>query len=51
MKADRLLSEAGFSVEAIKGTDYPEKILPVVGPADYDMNILFCCTKLQYPEE
>jgi len=45
MKADKLLSEAGFSVEAIKGTDYPEKILPVVGPADYDMNILFCCTK------
>jgi len=45
MKAARFLSEAGFSVEPIKGTDYPETILPVAGPADYDMNILFCCTK------
>ena len=51
MKADKLLSEAGFSVEAIKGTDYPEKILPVVGPADYDMNILFCCIKRPIGEE
>ena len=45
MKADRLLSDAGFSVEIINGADYPEEILPVVGPADYDMNILFRCVK------
>lgn len=45
MKADVLLEDAGFSVERIRGEDYPEKILPVVGPADYDMNILFWCKK------
>lgn len=45
MKADQFLIEAGFEVETIKGEDYPDKILPVVGPADYDMNILFCCRK------
>ena len=43
MKADKFLTEAGFDVETIRGEDYPEEILPVVGPADYDMNILFCC--------
>ena len=45
MKADQFLKDAGFDVEKIKGEDYPEGILPVVGPADYDMNILFCCRK------
>lgn len=45
MKADQFLIEAGFEVEKIKSEDYPESILPVVGPADYDMNILFCCRK------
>lgn len=45
MKADQLLTEAGFEVETIRGEDYPEEILPVIGPADYDMNILFCCRK------
>ena len=45
MKADRFLTEAGFSVERIDGKDYPEEILPVVGPADYDMNLLFRCVK------
>lgn len=45
MKADQFLTEAGFEVEPIKGEDYPKEILPVVGPADYDMNILFCCRK------
>lgn len=45
MKADKFLTEAGFVVETIKGEDYPDEILPVVGPADYDMNILFCCRK------
>lgn len=45
MKADRFLTEAGFEVERIDGKDYPEEILPVVGPADYDMNLLFRCVK------
>ena len=45
MKAEQLLSDAGFTVEIINGADYQEEILPVVGPADYDMNILFRCVK------
>ena len=45
MKADKFLKGAGFTVERIKGSDYPEEILPVVGPADYDINVLFCCKK------
>ncbi len=45
MNAERLLADAGFSVEKITGESCPEKILPVVGPADYDMNLLFCCTR------
>ena len=43
--AGSLLKEAGFQVERINGEGYPDKILPVIGPADYDMNILFCCVK------
>lgn len=45
MKADQLLEEAGFTVERISGEDYPDEILPVVGPADYDINCLFKCGK------
>jgi len=45
MNADRFLTDAGFSVERIDGKDYPEEILPIVGPADYDMNLLFHCVK------
>ena len=45
MKADQLLAQAGFAVERIRGEDYPERILPVIGPADYDINLLFCCRK------
>ncbi len=45
MKAGRFLEEAGFKVRQINGADYPDEILPVVGPADYDMNILFYCVK------
>ena len=43
MRADCFLAEAGFTVERICGEDYPDKIQPVIGPADYDMNILFRC--------
>lgn len=45
MNADQFLTEAGFEVEVIDGTDCPDEILPIVGPADYDMNRLFCCRK------
>ena len=47
VKADQLIVEAGFSVEAIKGEHFSEDILPVIGPADYDMNCLFCCKKIR----
>ena len=40
-----LLERAGFAVEPIRGEDCPEQILPVVGPADYDANVLFACWK------
>jgi len=43
--ADRLLTGIGFTVERISGDAYPAEILPVVGPADYDANVLFCCRK------
>ena len=45
MKAEQFLVEADFKVEKIVGEDYPKEILPVIGPADYDMNILFRCIK------
>ena len=48
MHADRLLAEAGFSIEMISGKNCPQRILPVVGPADYDMNMLFRCVKNKY---
>ena len=45
MKPDRFLEEAGFTVEKIDGKDYPDEILPIIGPADYDINLLFHCKK------
>lgn len=44
-KAGELLEQAGFAVESIRGEDCPEEILPVIGPADYDRNILFWCMR------
>lgn len=41
--ADQFLREAGFVVEIIDKKDYPDEILPIVSPADYDMNRLFSC--------
>ena len=46
MNADQLLEEAGFTVERISGENYPEEILPTIGPANYDMNCLFVCEKI-----
>ena len=45
MNASQLLKEAGFVANKITGEAYPEEIVPVVGPADYDMNCLFLCKK------
>ena len=43
--AAKLLEEAGFSVARITGDTEPPEILPVTGPADYDINCLFECGK------
>lgn len=45
MGADKFLTEAGYEVKVIDGSDYPKEILPITGPVDYDMNRLFCCRK------
>ena len=45
MQADRFLKESGFEVTPILGEDCSPKILPIVAPADYDMNRLFWCVK------
>lgn len=41
LDSKQLLEEAGFVVSVIDGGTMPERICPVVGPADYDSNILF----------
>ncbi len=40
-----MLVGAGFEVAMIEGEGMPTEILPVVGPADYDVNYLFECKK------
>lgn len=47
MKADQFLKETGFVVKKISGDQCPDSILPIVGPADYDMNCLFVCKKFE----
>lgn len=42
---EQLLRDVGFVVERISGELYSEDFLPVVGLADYDMNVLFHCSK------
>ena len=41
LRVKKVKEEPGFTVYAISGEDYPEEILPIIGPADYDMNCLF----------
>ena len=36
-----LLESFGFAVEEIRGEDYDSRIKPVIGPADYDYNVLW----------
>lgn len=41
----KMLEDAGFSVEIINTDDLSDDIIPVTGPADYDTNMIFCCTR------
>ena len=47
LDSKQLLEEAGFVVTVIDGDSMPERICPVVGPADYDSNILFVGEKMR----
>ncbi len=40
-----IFEDAGFRVTEIQGKDYSEKIKPVIGPADYDYDVLWCLNK------
>lgn len=39
------IEQAGFEAKEMHGNNYPSQILPVVGPADYDINIVYLCKK------
>lgn len=39
-----MLESFGFHVEEIRGDACDERIKPVIGPADYDYNVLWCLT-------
>lgn len=45
MDSPEMLEGFGFKVTAIRGADCDEKIKPVVGPADYDYNVLWVLEK------
>lgn len=49
--SEEILRSAGFSVTRIAGENMPPSILPVLGPADYDVNYLFLCEKRMKQEE
>ena len=40
-----VIKSFGFDVNLIQGKDFPKAIGPLIGPADYDSNIVFVCTK------
>ncbi len=40
-----ILAEAGYDVETIDTDLLPSRIMPVTGPADYDSNLIFVCTR------
>ncbi|MDO4798368.1 MAG: oligosaccharide flippase family protein [Coriobacteriales bacterium] len=40
-----LLEAAGFEVEVVRGDDLPGRMLPVVGPANYDAAEVFVCRR------
>ncbi len=41
-----MLAHVGFEVTDISGDDCDEKIKPVIGPADYDYNVLWLLRKV-----
>jgi hypothetical protein len=41
----QILIDAGFFVEVIDGDELPEKIVGVIGPANYDDNKVYICRK------
>lgn len=43
--AGRFMSDAGFEVSTIEGSDYPDEIVPITAPGAYDINRLFVCKK------
>ena len=43
--SEEMLQKAGFTVTRIESREADGSILPVVGPADYDVNYLFLCGK------
>jgi len=43
--SEALLKSSGFEVSRISGDKMDDAILPVTGPADYDVNYLFLCVK------
>lgn len=43
--SEKILEKHGFSVKRISGEHYPDYIMPVTGPADYDVNYLFECRR------
>ena len=45
MDSPEMLEGFGFNVTTIRGVDCDKKIKPVVGPADYDYNVLWVLEK------
>ena len=43
--SEQILAAAGFTVEIARGSDCPDTIRPVTGPADYDSPDIFFCWK------
>ena len=41
----KILEDSGFAVESIDLSGFPQEIVPVTGPADYDTNEIFCCVR------
>ena len=40
-----MLENFGFKVQEIRGEAFDDRIKPIIGPADYDYNVLWCLTR------
>ena len=49
--SEEMLQKAGFTVTRIESREADGSILPVVGPADYDVNYLFLCGKCGFEQD